>query len=292
MRISDLFDNILEFRAFAPGVSLQDELTELESMMPYVRKQIVAYIPGLWDEIVSDKSAPAYTALRVAVANLILYKHVTFLVVSNRTAERDIYKYEAEQMRREYLDNYYCAMDDLLSRVSSEARYATRWGMTEVARSLAMLRIANTEQFDRLYPIDSSYLFFFRTVPFQREVYAGMSTLYARLKIAEDEHPETDDYPHLYEQLDLAIVKRVVALALERFDITALPLTMRNLFDEQKAARNGADERNAAIALARRLRQEADEAVGMVDNVITMLGNMADLSSSAYDESDKILFIP
>ena len=64
--------------------------------------------------------------------------------------------------------------------------------------------------FDMIYPIDASYLFFFRTVPLQKETLDEQLAAYFE-KLTED------NAPRVRPMLRLALVKKTIAKSLRRF---------------------------------------------------------------------------
>ena len=184
VQINDLFPGISDLKRYAPGISNQDELNEVQASLPFVKKNILDFIPGFWDNILAKTDSPELHILRSAVANLIMYKNITFLVVNGRVSnEKDVYKYEYEQMRREYLDNYYNAMDSLLELLSSSDEYRALWQKTWFAEIQKEVRIKSCFDFQKYYHIDDSYLFFVRTLPIQREVMQRFSVLLLKIEV-------------------------------------------------------------------------------------------------------------
>ena len=119
-------------------------------------------------------------ALRLAMANLTMAKQLIFDVVSKRKDDVDIYKHEQESMRRSYIENYYNAMDTVIQLLDN-SQTVPSWKETRYKKMLDVLKIKSTEEFDMLYTIDMSYLFFFRTIPIQSEALDdGISAYFER----------------------------------------------------------------------------------------------------------------
>lgn len=140
--------------------------------------------------------------------------------------------------------------------------------------------------FDMIYPIDASYLFFFRTVALQKETLDEvMSAYFAKLT--------DDNSPRVRPMLLLALVKKIVAKALRRFDILEFPATIRNLFDDNKAFRHGSTEAGDCLKLADRLDREAEELIANADTLLST-DSVADFCpNSAYNSlEDNIIMLP
>lgn len=62
-------------------------------------------------------------------------------------------------MRRSYIENYYNAMDTVIQLLDN-SQTVPSWKETRYKKMLDVLKIKSTEEFDMLYTIDMSYLFF------------------------------------------------------------------------------------------------------------------------------------
>ncbi len=289
MAINDLFQNVDEFRQYVPGISANLEFSELNSSAISARKQIRNIIKkDLWDKIKTEENTDARGYLCNAFGNLTMHKSIIFNVVSMRIASDsvDVYKNEYESMQRQYIDNYYNAMDSLIEELSENDNYSALWKETPEYKLLDTLEIKNTTEFNSYYGIDMSFLFFFRTIPLQREILIdGLNDLFAQIK-------EKENNSDLVEKLKLALSHLVVALALSRFDIIELPATIRSLFDEQKSSRSGSDEQNRVLRLAAELRDNATAIISGIELAISEPDNSNVVSDTSLNNpEDKIYLI-
>ena len=325
-KITDIFQNMSGLAQYAPVTDTNIALGDLKAAFASSWKQLTALIPDTVLTAIADGSDDTMTdALRMALANRIMANNAVFSAYTNRKAGTDTYKYEVEGMKRSWMENYFSAMDTLLSELTRQADEVApaevnvapaepgeevanaEPGTEEVAdtdngtspdigqlfresrfyRMAAGCHIRTAEQFDTIYPIDLSYLFFFRTLPLQAEVVSGrIGSYYSRIETLDDKEQFT-------AMLDLALAKKTVAKALRRFDILEFPPTIRNLFDESHANRNGKDEAERAISLADMLDGEADALISDIDTLLES-GTTIDMSSmSAYNQpDDKIIMMP
>ena len=308
-KITDIFQNFSMLAQYAPVTDTNIALADLKAAFASSWKQLTALIPDTVLTAIADGSDDTMKdALRMALGNRIMANNAVFSAYVNRKAGTDTYKYEIEGMKRSWMENYFSAMDTLLSELTRQAKeVADADTGTEVAdadtgtettigqlfresryyRMASSCHIRTAEQFDTIYPIDLSYLFFFRTLPLQAEVASGrIGSYYSRVGTL-------DDKDQLTAMLDLALAKKTVAKALRRFDILEFPPTIRNLFDESHANRNGKDEAERAISLADMLDGEADTLISDIDTLLES-GSTPDMSSmSAYNRpDDKIVMMP
>ena len=283
-----LFPTIADLMQYAPGVETSNSVDDYAPSGAIAIKKITSIIPAtILDKIatVPDSSADGQTspsllaALKQAVANATLAQHLVFDSVNRRKSGTDVYKYEIEAMRRSYTESYLAAMDTLLSLLADDEDFlSSRFGQL-----LSSCKIKTCEQMDTIYPIDLSYLFFYRSLPLQRESLSERLAPYYE-KLSSSAHLAT---------LDLALAKSTIAKALRRFDIMELPSTMRNLLDDSTASRSGKDERTAALDLALQLEADVNTLLDSLDVVLADTPTNDYVSPSAYnDPSDLIIMAP
>lgn len=279
MILTDLFLDIAEFRSFAPYVESNVTFEELNSSALSAKKQILIILSkAVYEEVCKKEEDETKAALKSAMANLTLAKQMVFDVIKRRKDNIDIYKHEQESMRRAYQDNYFNAMDTLiqiLTETESES-----WKKTRYYKLLETLRIRTADEFDALYPIDQSYLFFFRTVPLQQEALEdGLRGYFDRAQSRED----------TTNMLLRCLAKQTVAIALRRFDIIEFPPTIRSLFDDSTASRSGKDEQQRMLDLASQLCNEVQTALADIDLVLnSSSGGSVDTETSFNRPEDKI----
>lgn len=282
MILSELFTDMADFRRRAPYVESNVTFEELNASALSARKRVLATLGReVWNETLSaPEGAETKEALRVAVANLTLAKQTVFDVIRRRKDDVDIYKHEQEAMRRAYADNYFCAMDTLTRLLDEEGSEA--WLNTRYRKALDGLRVRSAADFDELYPIDESYLFFYRTVPLQREALdEGMEGYFVRAEGRED----------LGRTLLRCLAKRVVAIALKRFDIIEFPPTIRSLFDDSTASRSAADEQRRMLQLADLLESEVKAALADADLALAAADETAVDTETSFNRPDDKIYL-
>lgn len=281
--LEELFKNLTEFRHYAPYSETNIEFKDLNSSASSARKQICIILSKEVYDIVLKRDGEIHDALLIAMANLTLAKQLVFDVVKQRKSDVDIYKYEMEAMRRSYIENYFSGMDTLIQLLNKEDSLE-EWKNSRYCKLLSSLRIQTAEDFDFLYSIDLSYLFFFRIIPLQKEVLdEGMTGYFERVV----------DNQEMKDLLLHALAKSTIALALRRLDILEFPSTIRNLFDDSKTSRSGKDEQERMLALAEQLTGEAQS---LLKNIDLMLSNndsgVVDTETSFNAPDDKIIMMP
>lgn len=286
----DIFKNFSTFSLYAPGVETNMDLNDLRSSGLTARKRIETVISRtVFDELLKEEeNSPLMEALRAAMANMTMANQIIFDSVNRRKGEVNVYKYELEAMKRSYMENYCNAIDTLVQLLSepTEGDIAELWRKTPYFPILERCEIKTMDQMDSIYPIDASYLYFFRTIPLQKETLDEVMSIYFE-KLTDDNRER------IRPILLLALVKKTIAKSLRRFDILEFPSTIRNLFDDSHAARSGKDESSAIFALADRLDREAEELLSNADTLLSSESVSDFCSNSAYNHADdKIIMLP
>lgn len=277
--LEELFSTVAEFRKYSPYLESNVSFQDLNSSALSAKKQIsIILSKEVYDEVVGKAGEPK-EALCSAMANLTLAKQMIFDVISRRKNEIDIYKHEQEAMRRAYTDNYFNAMDTLIQLLSEE-KTSEKWKATRYYKMLLALRIKTADEFDSLYPIDMSYLFFFRTIPLQKEALDdGLNSYFERAANNEE----------VISMLQRCLAKQTVAIALRRFDIIEFPPTIRNLFEDSKAMRYGTQEQQQMLDLATSLADEVKNSLADIDLILSSgSGSSVDTETSFNRPEDKI----
>lgn len=286
----DIFKNFSTFSLYAPGVETNMDLNDLRSSGLTARKRIETVISrAVFDELLKEKeNSPLMEALRAAMASMTMANQIIFDSVNRRKGEVNVYKYELEAMKRSYMENYCNAIDTLVQLLSepTEGDIAELWRKTPYFPILERCEIKTMDQMDSIYPIDASYLYFFRTIPLQKETLDEVMSIYFE-KLTDDNRER------IRPILLLALVKKTIAKSLRRFDILEFPSTIRNLFDDSHAARSGKDESSAIFALADRLDREAEELLSNADTLLSSESVSDFCSNSAYNHpDDNIIMLP
>lgn len=280
--LEELFIDVAQFHLYSPYAESNMNFKDLASSAMSAIKQVQSVIsPDIYKKIAAGEDNDEKDALRSAVANLTLAKQLIFNVLSLRKSDVDIYKNEQEQMRRAYRDNYYNAMDTLLQLLDSDEE----WKETKTYKALENLKLKTTYEFDASYPIDNSFLYFFRCVPIQQEALDDyVSGYYERL-------PEKDQTNR--RKLDRCLAKITVALSLRRFDILEFPATIRNLFEDSKVMRYGTQEQERMLTLSDDLMSQALESLKNIDLSLSGNTDVDIVTETSFNRpDDKIYLMP
>lgn len=307
--LTDLFDTYAQFCHCAPGADTSSDFDSLQGSAVAARKRIVTIIgEEVFALIVTmDNEDVVKSFLQTAMANLTLATQIAFDAVNRRKNDVNVYKYEMEGMKRAYMENFYNAMDSLISELMEPTfgtaddiygQISEAWHKTRYFSMVESCKVKTADEFDAIYTIDLSYLFFFRCIPLQKEVLdEGIGTYFSRLEGMGTTAQDDDHFVELNKMvtpiLKLALVKKTVAKALRRFDILEFPDTIRNLFDDNTASRSGSDEASRAVCLASELDGEVEALLHSVDLLLEAEeGNDYTSLSSENTPQDNIYIMP
>jgi len=290
-----VFNDFATFSKYATGVETNMDLNDLLSSGLTAKKRVETVItPSVFTALLQEEEdSPLSDALRSAMANMTMTTQLVFDSINRRKNDVNIYKYEIEAMKRSYMEGYANAMDSIIQILmnteiadTDTTSAAALWRKSSYYTILSGCQIRSTDDFDTIYPIGHSYLFFSRTLPLQKEsLDERLGAYYAKV---------TDENRSRIEPLlNLALAKKTIAKSLRRFDLLEFPPTIRNFFDESHVSRSGKDEREGALALADRLDGESDTLIANIDTLLSTSEN-ADVSSySAYNlPDDNIVMLP
>lgn len=303
-QLNNLFTSYAQFCNCAPGADTSGDFDSLQGSAVAARKRIVAIIGNnTFSDIVGieEEESGIKDFLRAAMANLTLATQIIFDAVNRRKNDINLYKYEMEGMKRSYMENYFNAMDSLISELTEEIsaddpadiRLAMEdWRKTNYYKMLSKLKVDTADEFDEIYPIDLSYLFFFRCVPLQKEVLdESIGAYFDRLEQGGEDQTFAEFAQKAMPMLKRALVKKTVAKALRRFDILEFPATIRNLFDDNTATRSGSDEASRALQLATQLDGEVEDLLHNVDMLLDAQEGNDFLSFSAENRPDDNMYL-
>lgn len=278
--INELFATVADFQEVVPGMGASVSFDKLHSSAFSAKKQIEDIITSdVYSSIVLSDNADLKTALKTALANSIMAKQAVFDSIEYRKSDIAVYKNELELMKRGFMENYYNALDSLLRLLKDDAT----WKATQFALRQNDLKIKSADEFTLLYPIDSSYLFYFRTMPIQEEVLD---------EVFDDKFFDESLDKKVLRKILRALAMLVVSVAIKRFDPLELPATIRNLIEDTTASRNADSEQSRLLNLSSELAKKALDIVSSVESILTVDdATSIDTETSFAEETDKFYFM-
>lgn len=218
MRKLDYFEDIIAFALYAQGV---DSSMDIDALYPsyIVGKSRIEKILGadVYDKIKNEDNFTLQEVVKTALANYSMYEYLPF---SNfkRDREKQMYKYQLDMAREQYLSCAWMAMDDLLQKLDKSD--IEEWKKSKLFIERENLIIKDAQSFEYYYSINTSSLFYYKTLYLQREIIN--ENLIPRL--GKELLTNHADKAELIKRL---LCYSVMARAVQSFDVAELPSNIR-----------------------------------------------------------------
>ena len=219
----DFFNSIDELQQYAPGVESSLQLQTLLPSYLTARQAIISVVTQkVWNELVAEtENEDLLAVVRIAVANRIMYEHQIFLATEKNNTDQKMYKYQYEEIKDKYITLYWSAMDSLLSYLDGNSGYG-EWGKSEGYLQRQSLLVKSAAEFNFYFGIDSSPYFFSKVQFLIRKT--TDDHIKPRVGKLEDVKPDSD----FGKKVLRALCYHVMAQAVQLFDLTELPKSIRN----------------------------------------------------------------
>lgn len=271
--MAELLANISAYKQYAIGVEASTTIDNLRPSFINARKAVIQVLTKkIYDKVAAKESdTEEFKMLSGALANLTMYNYKVFESVSKRINEsKDIYKYELDAMRREYINAFYTYIDSLIELLEGGDTPDTDWKETPLYIEKGSLMVKTLVEFEKYYPIDSSYYFFYRSIYLQKEV--------LELDIVPALKSETLA-ADIKSKVSRAVVFLTVAKAVKRLDVGELPSCIRTSAVDPSKAKNLANEQGWANLYAQSLEADAK---------IILTSAMESIRVDVVDEEDYV----
>lgn len=218
--MKELFESIDDFRRYVQGVDGTMSLETLQPALAMAGKAVTGTVGSkVMEALPTDEAGMAGKSLRFAVANYAMYKHLIFWSTSRNNTDQKLYKYQYEEIKEEYIAQFWAAMDTLLAWLDDNPDTGGyKEGRLYVERQ--QLPVRNAAEFDYYYGIDCSQYFYSKVLFLLRKVYKGdILPRTGALDRIED--------PILADKVKRCLCYHVMAEAVMKFDLTELPRSIR-----------------------------------------------------------------
>lgn len=213
------FKDTDELRRYVQGVDGSMSMDTLKPAFMLARKAVADTVgEAVFDALSGMTSEPVFQAMRFATANYAMYKHLIFWSVS-RGGDQQLYKYQYEEMKDEYISQFWAAMDTLLLWLDANPDTGG-YDKGPVWQERQQMPVRNALEFDRYYGIDRSPYFYSKILFLMRKI------------VQENVLPRTGDLSKIDDESLLERIRRclcwhVMAEAVMKFDLTELPRSIR-----------------------------------------------------------------
>jgi len=286
MSYNTIFDSADDFRGYADGIQAD---TTLRQLLPSIRATALEMQKIITSEAfaaIAEKTAPegvessvmeeGLDLLKSALASGALYRYAIFAAVKKNGSDASLYKYQHEEMKDVWVENYWKAMDALLDFLDANGTIGG-WSSSAACTDREALPVKNAEQFDRYFAIGRSSLFYQKVLYLIRETWPGIA---ARIRGFEK-----DD-----KVMDLArraLCYSVLAKVVVHFDITEFPRSIRFDYNHEYTRGSSVQDRDR---LHNYFSQAAGSALAGIDQAIRAASD-ADAEADSNLETDKFFKI-
>jgi hypothetical protein len=272
-RTFDFFSSINDFKEVVPGVEASTTLSEMQAAFERAASTIKGMItPEVWaalktamaDSTDDEKLKSAIAYLQGAIGNRTYYHHLIFKVVGKKKEQVTYYKYELQEMRETYLDNYWTYMDKLLELMDASETSFDGWKDSKYYKLRQELIIKSAAEFSNSCTLGDSVYFFMLTIPLQLEI---IDIHISSRKITAE---SWSDKPKLERNIKRAVAYATAADAIRQFDYPDLPRSLRNDIYNESSKANGKQEDMVKTEIAKRFESKAETYWNMVDQERTV----------------------
>ena len=287
MNYTTIFTDLEDFRSYAEGLqadtayrqlypSIRTTAQEMEKIIS--KTAFEAIVSGSWTPAASEEVpepaavdlSDAKELLKVALAAGTMYRYQIFASVKRNGSDASLYKYQHEELKDSYIENYWKAMDNLLDLLDASpvAGYdnADREG----------LPVKNAEEFDHYFGINRSSFFYSKVLYLIRDIWKTIS-------VRIHGHESDED---VMEAAKKALCYAVIAKVVKRFDLTEFPRSLRWDYNHEYTRGSSTPNRDA---LAADLLAEYQAAMDEVTTILRRSSDDSPLENSNV-ESDKFYF--
>lgn len=292
MNYITIFTDLEDFRSYAEGLqadtayrqlhpSIRTTAMEMEKIITKAAFEAIA--SGSWTPAVTETTpepesvdlSDVRTGLKVALAAGTMYRYQIFSSVKRNGSDAALYKYQHEELKDNYIENYWKAMDDILDWLDAHPHVAG-YDQTDTYKERHRLPVRNAEEFERYFGINRSSFFYAKVLYLIR---ASWKTIAPRISGYE----ENED---IMEAARKALCYTVMAKVAKRFDLTEFPRSLRFDYNHEYTRGSSSPSREA---LCIDLMAEAQAAM---EEVATLIRRSSDDSPTGNSniESDKFYF--
>lgn len=279
MNYTTIFTNLDDFRSYADGLqadtayrqlhpSIRSTAMEMEKIITKNAFNAIAAAGANAEEALQDGK----TLLKTALAAGTLYRYQIFASTKRNGSDAALYKYQHEELKDSYLENYWKAMDELLDWLDANASTGS-WNQSADYTARQALPVRSAEEFHHYFGINRSSCFYHKVLYLLRDVWKGLST---RIKGFENDDAVMD-------AAKKALCYRVIAKVVKTFDLTEFPRSIR--FDYNHEYTRGSSPA-AREQLYNSLTAEAQLAEAEIE-ALQRRANEGDATGNTNEESDK-----
>lgn len=292
MDYTTIFTDLEDFRSYAEGLQADTAYRQLHSSIRTTALEMEKIITkDAFEAIASGRWTPAATedapepptidlsdvkvALKVALAAGTMYRYQIFASVKRNGSDASLYKYQHEELKDNYIENYWKAMDDLLNWLDNNPTVAG-YNSSPAYKERQLLPVKNADEFERYFGINRSSFFYAKVLYLIRDSWKTISTRISGY--------ETN--AAIMDAACKALCYTVMAKVVKRFDLTEFPRSLRFDYNHEYTRGSSTPSRDALCA------DLMAEVTSAMDEVATLIRRLSDNSpaGNTNEEKDKFYF--
>jgi len=285
--ITDIFTDIDNFRLYVQGV---DGSTQMESLSPAYDSAEAAITDIIGSTVFATLAAKPDTEavkkdLKRSLASYTMYRHLIYWSTSRNNTDQKLYKYQFEEIKEDYITQYWNAMNSILRYLDANVGTITAWADQPAYSDRASLLVKSADEFEYFYGIDKNQYFFIKVLFLLRNI--TKAKILPRIGDISD-YSETDDAAFL-EKVRRTLCYNVMAEAVMKFDLTELPRSMR--YDlTHEYTKEGSRMQNRE-KLYNNLMSDVNNWLQEIENDVKFRHTSGDLTADFNKEKDKFFGI-
>lgn len=273
-----VFSDTDELRRYVQGVDGTMSLETLQPAFTLARKAVADTVgESVFEALAAELDAPVYQAMRTAVANYAMFKHLIFWATSRGNTDQQIYKYQYEEIKDEYITQFWAAMDTLLLWLDGNPETGG-YDQSGLYRERQTMPVRDALEFDRYYGIDRSPYFYSKVLFLMRKI------------VQENILPRTGDLSKIEDESLLERIRRclcwhVMAEAVMKFDLTELPRSTR--WDLTHEFTKTGSQMQVREKLYASLMSEVEGWYTDIEEAIRLMRGLSDRVANSNEERNK-----
>lgn len=273
-----VFSDTDELRRYVQGVDGTMSLETLQPAFTLARKAVADTVgESVFEALAAELDAPVYQAMRMAVANYAMFKHLIFWATSRGNTDQQIYKYQYEEIKDEYITQFWAAMDTLLLWLDGNPETGG-YDQSGLYRERQTMPVRDALEFDRYYGIDRSPYFYSKVLFLMRKI------------VQENILPRTGDLSKIEDESLLERIRRclcwhVMAEAVMKFDLTELPRSTR--WDLTHEFTKTGSQMQVREKLYASLMSEVEGWYTDIEEAIRLMRGLSDRVANSNEERNK-----
>lgn len=233
MNYTSIFSDLDNFRSYADGLQADTAYRQLHPSIRATAMEMEKILTKDIFETVACLTAvdqlPAVDLLKTALANGTMYRYQIFSTIKRAGSDAALYKYQHEELKATYIENYWKAMDELLDWLDAWPDFPG-WAQTPYYTERQQLPVRSAEEFHHFFGIERSSYFYAKALYLIRDSWGKIKPRVRGYEANED----------IMNAARKAVCYHVIARVVKTWDFTEFPRSIRFDFNHEYS-KNGSN---------------------------------------------------